>query len=135
MDALDTSFFLLQKSPLQLQIGKPLSKEEQREKEEKAILCKNCHGAVTSQSSVIEVNGKHQHSFFNPAGLIYEIGCFSDAGGCITYGDFSYDFSWFPGYARNYALCKSCLLHLGWYFHTENKKNFFGLIKKYLIEA
>jgi hypothetical protein len=78
------------------------------------------------------VSGSHQHVFTNPAGITYQICCFSSAGGCVIYGIPTAEFSWFSGYAWTIALCANCLLHVGWYYQSE-KSCFFGLIPDHLI--
>lgn len=49
----------------------------------------------------------------------------------------SSDFSWFPGYAWQIAVCSTCSSHIGWKFHALNKnlkpKSFFGLSCKSLV--
>lgn len=82
----------------------------------------------------MEINKKHQHTFFNPAGLLFEISCFKDARGCIVAGDPTSEFSWFSGFAWQYATCNQCLTHLGWYYKSSSETGFFGLIVNRLID-
>lgn len=107
---------------------KVLEKYSLDEKEEQAILCKACKNTICSPSSSIEVNGRHRHTFYNPEGVIYHIGCFAPAPGCMMQGRPTLHFTWFAGYSWNFALCANCLIHLGWYYRSEVERNFFGLI-------
>lgn len=103
-------------------------KPEEREKEEeKSIFCKNCNHKVTSYDQIAHINGQHQHTFKNPAGIVYTIGCFSTASGCINQGLPTDEHTWFPGFSWNFALCNNCYRHLGWFFQA-NSKSFYGLI-------
>lgn len=72
------------------------------------------------------VNGSHEHAFFNPAGIAFQIRCFRTAPGAAAQGDASNAFTWFPGYRWQVALCSTCHTHLGWLF--ANGSAFFGLI-------
>lgn len=95
---------------------------------ERPLRCKLCEQIITSPSASLEVDGARQHTFFNPAGLMFEIGCFSAAPGCVVAGEPSDQFSWFPGYAWRYAHCAGCGAHLGWCFESGSGGRFFGLV-------
>ena len=114
--------------------GRPDSSpaDEWDTKQERAILCRSCRSEVTSLNREISIHGKHMHTFFNPAGIVYEILCFSKASGCVTHGKPTDEFTWFPGYTWEYSLCASCLDHLGWFFNSSGD-SFFGLINGKLI--
>ena len=110
------------------------TKELSKEKEEKDnnIYCRNCKNVISSKKNIISVNGSHIHNYKNPAGIIFEIGCFSKAEGCLITGEPTLEYTWFPGYKWNYAVCKKCLFHLGWYYQSGDK-SFFGLIIERLL--
>ena len=112
----------------------PASDDTTESCEERAILCRACSHTVTSSRCAIEVEGKHQHTFFNPAGVIFEIGCFAEAIGCQSLGEASTYFAWFPGCAWRFAICGACQIHLGWEFLTPSDTTFHGLIRNRLIE-
>jgi hypothetical protein len=103
------------------------------EKEKNPIRCRICKNKITTVEHMIEMGGKHQHTFKNPSGLVFEIGLFSAASGCITLGTPTLDFTWFSGYAWNLALCSQCFGHLGWFYQSVDS-SFFGLILENLIE-
>lgn len=94
--------------------------------EESRLLCMNCSNEITHVSLGIERGGAFQHLFINPAGLPFRIGCFSQAPGCILHGLPTSEFTWFPGYRWQVALCDNCMTHLGWFYTGEDE--FFGLI-------
>lgn len=98
---------------------------------EKALYCKFCSATITTAANSIEVSDSHHHTFFNPAGIIYEIRCFSAADGCVQYGPFSDEFTWFAGYSWRLSLCSTCGAHMGWYF-SSGDLGFYGLISKNL---
>ena len=102
------------------------------EKDEKEVRCRSCGYPVTTARWLIAVDGSKAHTFFNPAGIIYEIICFTGAPGCIVQGNASTEFSWFRGHAWRVALCGSCLTQLGWRFESEGSL-FFGLIVGKLV--
>jgi hypothetical protein len=104
-------------------------KQEWAEKKKKKefLLCRNCSYIITSMDLKIEINGRNLHTFKNPAGVVYTIGCFSKAAGCFNFGDFTEEYTWFPGFAWCYANCFNCFTHLGW-FYQSGQKSFYGLI-------
>jgi hypothetical protein len=72
--------------------------------------------------------GSHIHVFNNPVGIQFEIGCFSQAGGCYMRGEPVSEWTWFTGYRWCYAHCASCHMHLGWHYSGTDGNGFFGLI-------
>jgi hypothetical protein len=101
------------------------------EKPEKALFCRFCGHLITYADRAVEVNDNHHHTFFNPAGIIFEIRLFSSATGCTVHGQSSEEFTWFAGYSWNLALCSACAAHMGWYF-SSGALGFYGLIEKHL---
>lgn len=102
---------------------------------ETAIVCGQCRHPVTRSQERIAVAGSHRHSFANPTGLVFEIGCFSQAPGCRHAGPASPEFSWFPGYRWRIALCGGCQVQLGWRFESPVHQGFSGLILERLLSA
>lgn len=100
---------------------------DQHHDEQPWLHCRTCGQAIVQQSARVSVNGMHQHVFFNPAGLVFEIGCFENAPGCFCQGQPRTDFTWFPEYAWHFALCTRCGSHLGWRYEKA-RQGFFGLI-------
>lgn len=110
------------------------SREKEKEEEEPFLLCRQCGNPITSKSARIVVNGAHQHTFANPHGLVFEIGCFKNADGCAPVGAPTDEFTWFAGYMWRVALCRSCLAHMGWLYTGQEASGFFGLILDHLID-
>jgi len=108
------------------------AKDESEDEQSRALLCRACSIPITTAKQRIEKEGKHLHTFFNPAGIVYEVGCFRNAPGCVTYGPPSSEFAWFSGYTWQIVCCRKCREHLGWVFAAEDE--FFGLIVRKLIE-
>jgi hypothetical protein len=100
-----------------------------------AILCKNCLHMVTAMEEKIEKSGAHAHTFVNPHGNVFEIGCFRHAPGCVYFGLMTNEFTWFKGYGWRLAGCGACAAHLGWvYISQSGEAMFHGLILSRLIE-
>lgn len=106
---------------------------DQKESSEKYLVCKTCENKITTIGHKIEIFGSFKHSFLNPAGHVFEIGCFSEAPGCSILGEPTSEWTWFPDYQWQIALCSSCISHLGWYYSAGKKLSFFGLILNTLI--
>ena len=96
-------------------------------KEERLILCATCGNPITTAESIITVDGKHIHRFTNPAGVTFEIGCFSSADGCAVYEDSTNEATWFEGFSWSESVCSNCFSHLGWLYEAGDNI-FFGLI-------
>lgn len=65
----------------------------------RALRCRTCGQPVPRPQDRIEVGGQHRHALFNPTGILFEVGCFAVAPGCRFEGEFTLEFTWFPGYA------------------------------------
>jgi len=101
-------------------------------KEDEIIICAFCNNHITDPSKQIIINNSFHHTFANPYGHVFEIGCFSDAKGCRSSSIASTEFSWFIGCSWKIGVCNYCSTHLGWVFSSEVDK-FFGLILEKLI--
>lgn len=101
---------------------------------ESCLVCVLCRTYITSTRERIEINQSHVHTFLNPGGLVFRIGCFSHAPGCFVYGEGVSEHSWFREYLWYYALCPVCNNHLGWFYSTGGS-SFYGLILDHLVEG
>jgi len=114
---------------------KEAEERQEEEKEEPFYLCRQCLNPITPKSARMTVNGAHQHTFANPHGIVFDIGCFKEAEGCGAVGTPTDEFVWFAGYFWRVALCRACLTHMGWFFTSSDSDSFFGLIMDHLIES
>ena len=106
----------------------------EQERKDKALHCLFCQARVTTEREKIEVQGGFRHTFLNPAGQVYEIGCFREAEGCQPIGPPSEEWAWFSGFSWRVALCGACSRHLGWWYADEARGlSFWGLILPNLI--
>ena len=131
----EPDFIYCFKSPLEKQEGgvpigivEDESKDKKEPDKDEYILCRQCNHVITSQEERISVDGAHQHTFANPHGILFEIGCFRTAVGCGYTGHATDDFTWFKGFSWRIAVCGSCITHLGWFFVSSGNYNFNGLI-------
>lgn len=100
------------------------------------LVCVQCKHTITREGARIPVMGQHRHVFCNPHGMMFELGCFSQAPGCAVLGPSSLEFTWFSGYSWQVALCSGCGLHMGWLFRgVRTEGAFFGLILPNLVES
>lgn len=102
---------------------------------EEFILCNTCNHKITTRKESISVSNSHQHTFANPAGILFDIGCFKSAPGCLNTGPFTDEFSWFKGFKWRISICETCFTHLGWMFLSSTNHIFFGLILDRLIDS
>ena len=107
---------------------------DQSPEEERYILCRQCHQAITRETERIAIQGSHRHTFANPHGIVFEIGCFKNVISCGYAGEATDEFSWFAGYSWRVCFCTMCLTHLGWIFSSKGGDIFHGLILDRLIE-
>jgi hypothetical protein len=96
--------------------------------DEEYIRCRHCHQVITKPSERVEIHGSHQHTFANPHGIVFHIGCFRSCTGCGYVGPVSGEFTWFKGFKWRIAICTMCLTHLGWLFTSSGGHSFNGLI-------
>ena len=92
-----------------------------------ALRCAACGHRITDRAYRSEQGGAHEHTFVNPAGYAFRIGCFAAAPGCAYVGAPSEAFSWFPGWRWQVAVCGRCHGHVGWIFRLGGDQ-FHGLI-------
>ena len=111
--------------------------QETREEEDhgRALVCVVCRHVITTSKEKMIMHGKHAHVFFNPAGILFELGCFRSAPGCASLGRPTLEFTWFDGYAWRVSVCSQCGNHIGWqYQNVQGPGGFFGLILSQLQE-
>jgi hypothetical protein len=106
--------------------------DEEDRAEERWLLCKFCHQRITSEDKAIEINNRHCHTYNNPAGARFRIGCFSSATGCRPQSAPTEEYTWFKGFGWQVALCTNCLTQMGWYYQSA-AASFYGLILDHLI--
>ena len=103
---------------------------------EPVILCKNCNAFVTKPEFAVHREHGFSQTFANPAGYVFEIGCFATAPGCCEGSAPSNEFSWYPGYEWCIGICRNCACQLGWVFmpvRQDQGSKFYGLVLDYLI--
>lgn len=115
--------------------GAPQEKEapEADEDVRAEILCRQCRQGITAPDLRISIQGSHRHTFANPHGIVFEIGCFREARNCGVLGAPTDEFSWFSGFRWQIVICGTCLTHLGWLFTSGAPAQFFGLILDRLL--
>jgi hypothetical protein len=111
-----------------------LSREEEdgNEEERDPLRCKDCGNGITATEFGTHRHGCFEHTFDNPAGHTFRLGCFSKAWNCIVHGVPTYAFTWFPGFRWRFCSCGRCGLHLGWHYDSGGE-GFFGLILDNLV--
>lgn len=115
--------------------GAPQEKESPEAEEDlkPEILCRQCRQGVTDTGQRVTIQGGHRHTFANPHGIVFEIGCFREVRNCGVLGAPTGEFSWFSGYRWQIVICGTCLAHLGWLFTADASGHFFGLILDRLV--
>ncbi|NYZ11123.1 hypothetical protein HL658_01060 [Azospirillum sp. RWY-5-1] len=109
-------------------------KESAAAERERVYRCARCRVLVTRGRWEMAMDGAHERSVFNPAGLVFRIACFREAPGVAEFGASSTEFTWFRGYAWTIGLCRSCGVHLGWrYEGSLEPAVFYGLVRARLV--
>jgi hypothetical protein len=112
---------------------RPSEKAAATEHGGRLLVCAVCRHGIAPASARTARSGRHAHTFANPHGFVFHIGCFATAPGCRAAGGPSADFTWFPGFAWQIAVCRGCGEHLGWLFRS-TAEAFCGLILDRLVE-
>ncbi len=107
-------------------------KAEDDEGSDEILACASCRHPITSGAARIQVGNAHAHTFVNPHGLEFRIGCFGLASGLLRIGDPETFWTWFPGHTWQVEVCASCREHLGWEFRSSDHR-FHGLILDRLV--
>ena len=106
--------------------------ETEKERDRSPLICAACGERITTLRERVEMSGGHAHTFTNPHGLTFDIGCFRSAPGCRPVGEATEAWTWFRGYAWRIAVCGGCGEHLGWGYEPASgdgsSRGFFGLI-------
>ncbi|MGB1277180.1 MAG: cereblon family protein [Nannocystaceae bacterium] len=106
--------------------GPAIAGEETDPPSRKRYVCRTCGIPVTSLAARKQVAGSHRHTFVNPQGESFELGCFAEAPGAMGVGPPTEHFTWFPGAPWRGAVCRGCGTQLGWAFGEPI--DFYGLI-------
>lgn len=117
-------------------LGKVTESKAQYEtiiEDSKKLYCIDCKNLITDLDAAISIDGSHTHTFTNPAGYTYTIGCFQSAIGCLHIGEPTEEYTWFNGYAWQIAVCESCKEQLGWFYSYGSQ--FYGLISERLTHV
>jgi hypothetical protein len=101
---------------------------------ERSLVCAACGHRITDEDYRIAMSGGHEHTFVNPGGFDFTIGCFALAPGCSYLGAPETAFSWFPGWSWQIAACARCRAHIGWLYRNAGEQ-FHGLILAALRES
>lgn len=108
------------------------TRAETRDEEPAVLACASCQEPITTEAERLEVAGAHQHSFMNPHGFYFRIGCFASAQALRAEGGWSGEWSWFPPCEWQIQRCARCGEHLGWLFRAPERR-FYGLVLDRLI--
>jgi hypothetical protein len=101
--------------------------------DEQPIVCRSCLFPITRPDQRMVMQGAHEHTFANPHGIVFQIGCFRSADGCGYLGAPTDEFTWFAGFQWRIALCANCLVNVGWLFTSPGGTRFHGLILDRLL--
>lgn len=113
--------------------GKPEIQPEQEEDHQHFFICVYCSNIITSPEHITEISGSHHHKFINPSGIAFHIRSFSQARGCLSSGEPTREFTWFPGYSWSIVYCSQCFTHMGWLYES-GASSFFGIISEKITE-
>jgi hypothetical protein len=113
---------------------RPETGPREDEADARVLACARCLQPITTTAARTEVGGAHEHTFANPEGYQFHIGCFARATGCAAVGDPSTYWSWFAGYSWQVELCSACGEHLGWLFRAKGHR-FHGFVLDRLVEV
>jgi hypothetical protein len=130
----DERAFLLLKEGMEDEADVLLLSREETEEDgpRNSLLCKACGNEITASEFGIHRHGRFEHTFENPAGYSYRLGCFSAAWNCLLHGAPTHAHTWFPGFRWRFCACGRCGLHLGWHYDS-GAESFFGLILDNLV--
>ncbi len=112
-----------------------LPRPSEDEPPDRVLACAVCLHALTHTGARTTRDGVHEHTFANPYGCVFRVGCFTSAAGCRGTGEPVLAHSWFPGFAWTIQECGRCAEHVGWSFAGAAGAAFFALILDRLVEV
>ncbi|MDA8018409.1 MAG: cereblon family protein [Thermoanaerobaculia bacterium] len=112
--------------------GSDETRPEETDQREIRLVCRACGHHITDHAARIEIAGRHVHRRTNPSHVEFEFACFDAAPGSASVGDPTDEHSWFSGYRWQFAVCRKCGSHLGWYFRGREPA-FWGLVTNRLV--
>ena len=93
----------------------------------RVLRCRACGLEVADADDAGGVDdGPARRTFFNPAGLVFDVLLLRAARNLVLLGPPSTEFTWFPGRPWQVALCGGCGRQLGW--RWSGGVAFFGLL-------
>jgi hypothetical protein len=104
---------------------KPDAQRVDEEREEPLVCCRRCDAEVARTSDRVVIGSGDLHTFVNPQGEVFELVCFGRADGAMAVGEETLEYTWFPGHAWRFAMCRSCAAQLGWRY--DGASGFWGL--------
>lgn len=93
---------------------------------QEVIVCKLCRHRLADADLMHNINGKIEHEFTNPFGIVHRFRSYNDAPGCKIQGSREAADTWFLGYTWRICTCGKCDTFLGWLFEAND--SFFGLL-------
>jgi len=115
-------------APVQVAVAHP----EARDAPPEVWACARCREPITTEAERTERSGSREHTFMNPHGFCFRVGCFADARSLRPEGGWSAEWSWFPPCEWQVQHCARCGQHLGWLFRAPDRR-FYGLVLDRLV--
>jgi cereblon len=107
-------------------------------RQRKVILCRRCGGELSEAAAVFSMTPSGPAGVFvNPHGFLHEVLTVRRAKNLLRLGLPTTEFTWYPGYAWEIALCAGCREHVGWAFTTVGEgdpPSFVGLRRNAIVE-
>jgi hypothetical protein len=98
----------------------------------KRYLCAECGLPVAESGSLFKINGTHEHSYTNPAGVRCNFLTFLSCENILVDEELYREHSWFPAYGWRFLICRGCMNHLGWKYDAlaegVTPPEFFGVL-------
>ena len=97
--------------------------------------CSVCKNVICHKTDVFPMScSGPQNSFVNPDGYVHDTLTVRKTRGLLQDGQWSNQYSWFPGYAWRTVSCSECSTHIGWCFKSSKAgvkpKKFYGLSRR-----
>lgn len=103
----------------------------------RAYQCSSCQGLIATSDRLLSIDGKHLHSFVNPAGVECRFYTFASSPGAAARGPATKEYTWFPGYRWSLAFCRACGQHLGWHYEAVSDQvkpaEYWGILITHLL--
>lgn len=111
----------------------PRSHDEVAAAEHRRFRCAACRTEISSPEHVFAPGDDGVQVYLNPGGYLHEVVTVTRTWNVVSDGEYTEEFTWFPGYAWCYLHCAACGAHVGWRYLGNGPPSTFDGLRRVAI--